>query len=59
MDYQQYCANSNQNLSSQQQPGMSSARSGQHKKQAGDCRPAADRCQGVSHRFIIARDVSG
>ncbi len=59
MDNQQHNANSNQNLSSQQQPGMTSALSGQHKKQAGDCRPAANRCQGVSHRFIIARDISG
>jgi uncharacterized membrane protein (DUF2068 family) len=59
MDHQQHDPGSNQNLSNHQQPRMGALRSRQHKDQARNCRPSADRCQTVAHGFIIAREVSG
>jgi hypothetical protein len=53
MDDQQHDADSDQNLASQQQPGM--ATPGQHEKQADYRGPASDGCQGVAHHYIIAR----
>ncbi len=55
MNHQQNDADTNKDLARQQQPWMGSA--GQHQEQAGYRGPASDRCQGITHAYIIARGV--